>query len=551
MTSSQATSQAPALTINNLSVTYRRGRRRTYAVTDASLRVERGEAVALVGESGSGKSSLARTVLGLLSRSADTSGSVEVNGTDLASLTPAQARRLRGRRIGYVPQDPGASLDPIRKILDQVIEPLKIHQIGDPRAHRQLALQALRDAGLENAEQIGARWPHQLSGGQRQRALIAAAIVTDPDLIVADEPTSALDVTVQKVILDKLAQITRERGTAILLITHDLAVAASRTDRVYAMRAGQIVESGPSRSVLTAPEHEYTKRLVAAIPGRRVRNSAPWEPADVGRKTTVSRTGEQTPALRAHELSKTFGKGSAAVTALSRVSVEVAPGEALGVVGESGSGKTTLARTLLGLQRADGGTAEAFGMSVARPSREVRRRVQPVFQNPHTSFDPMRTVGWSVVEPVRGLRGRLSKAERRQVLAELFTAVDLDPGLAERKPWELSGGQLQRAAIARALSVDPDVLICDEAVSALDVTVQATVLDLLARLRRERGLTLLFITHDLAVVRDVCERVIVMKDGQIVEAGATSAVFESPAHPYTRTLIEAIPDPWRELSAVG
>lgn len=565
-----------ALDITNLHVTYRRGARRTHAVAGVDLTVGAGEAVVLVGESGSGKSSIARSVLGLLGSSADTAGKVEIGGTDAATLPKADLRRLRGRTIGYVPQDPGSSLDPIRRILDQVVEPLNIHGIGDPKERRGLALQALRDAGLTNADEIGTRWPHQLSGGQRQRVLIAAAIVTEPDLIVADEPTSALDVTVQKVILDKLAEITRERGTAILLITHDLAVAAARTDRVYAMRAGEIVEEGPSRRVLTAPTHEYTRTLVDAIPGRRRNQPARMPGVDGALSTTGShaargqydsgasgergeaRADERTigrSALVAHELRKTFGKGRTAVTALDSVSVELAPGQSLGVVGESGSGKTTLARVMLGLTTADSGTVEAFGGSMARPSRERRRRVQPVFQNPHTSFDPMRTVGWSILEPLRGLGGRTTRAartaDRRARLTELMDAVGLDPALAERKPWELSGGQLQRAAIARALSVDPDVLICDEAVSALDVTVQATVLDLLERLREERGLTLLFITHDLAVVRDLCDSVIVMKDGAIVERGATERVFDAPEHDYTRTLIEAIPDPWREFSAVA
>ena len=553
---------APVLTIDDLAITYTRGQRRTRAVGGVSLHIAPGESLAVVGESGSGKSSIARAALGLLPSSTDITGQILLNGTDLRTARPAAARQLRGTRIGYVPQDPGSSLDPVRRILDQVSEPLRIHGIGDRAEREQRALQALADAGLPDPERLGRRFPHQLSGGQRQRVLIAAAIIAKPQLIIADEPTSALDVTVQRVVLDRLQELIASAGTALLMITHDLAVAAQRTDRVLAMRGGRIIEQGSSRQVLLEPREPYTRELVAAMPGRRASRGVPAgtphaagapDPSD--RKPSDQNLPDlnrpnrsaDAPALAGRGLSRSFGRGSAAVQALREATFTLPRGGALGIVGESGSGKTTLARILLGLEKSDAGTVELDGSPLGKRDRAFRRRVQPVFQNPHTSFDPMRTVGWSVLEPVRGLSHMRSRAQQDRLLAQLFTDVGLDPELAARRPHELSGGQLQRAAIARALSVDPEILVCDEAVSALDVTVQAKVLDLLARLRRERSLTLLLITHDLAVVEETCPDVLVMQGGRIVESGATAAVFADPQHEVTRELIAAIPDPWAAL----
>lgn len=519
------------LAVHDLAVTYRRGRRSTRAVDGIGFSVRPGEAVALVGESGSGKSSIARALLGILGRRGEVSGRIELDGTELLGLTASRARSVRGRDVAYVPQDPGSSLDPVRRVIDQVIEPLRIHRIGDPATHRARAVAALDQAGLPG-EEISRRWPHELSGGQRQRVLIAAAIIGEPRLIIADEPTSALDVTVQKTILDRLQLLTREHGTSLLLITHDLAVAADRTDRTIALRRGRIVDEGPSRVLLTAPTHPYTRALVDAIPGRHgAPVAAPGGPVE---------DDGAAPIIDIRGAVKEFGPRGARVRALAGVDLQVRPGRSIGVAGESGSGKTTLARVLLGFTEADAGTIEVAGRPVRRADRSLRRRAQPVFQNPHSSFDPARTVGWSLLEPVRALT-RTSRAERRALRDRLLTDVGLDPQLAARRPDELSGGQLQRVAIARALSVAPEVLVCDEAVSALDVTVQAQILRLLARLQRDRGLTLVFITHDLGVLRSLCEDVLVMKDGEVVERGRTADVFARPEHPYTRALLAAIP----------
>ncbi len=526
------------LSVEDLRITYRGRRGTTVAVDGVSFGLGAGEALALVGESGSGKSSIARAVLGLLGRRAEVSGRVlfasddlDGGGAELLTLPPARARRLRGRDIAYIPQDPGGSLDPLRRVIDQVIEPLRHHRLGDPSEHRDRALRALREAGLDEPERLAARWPHELSGGQRQRVLIATAIVAEPRLIIADEPTSALDVTVQRRILDRLQQLTRSHGTALLLITHDLAVAADRTDTTVALRRGQVADHGPSRTLLVAPEHPYTRALVEAIPGRS-RVLAAIDPPEP--------EADEPPVIEVRGVEKTFGHRRDPVRALRPLDLDVRPGDSIGIVGESGSGKTTLARVILGLTSPDAGSARIDGRPVSRGDRRIRRLVQPVFQNPHSSFDPARSVGWSVLEPVRALAPR-PRAARRELLATLLADVGLDHELGARRPDELSGGQLQRAAIARALAVSPRVLVCDEAVSALDVTVQAQILSLLSRLQAEHGLALVFITHDLGVLRELCRDVLVMREGAVVERGRTAEVLERPAHEYTRELIAAIP----------
>jgi len=528
------------LAVEDLRISYRRRRTMTTAVDGVSFTIRAGESLALVGESGSGKSSIARAVLGLLGGRAEVSGRVRFAGAgegaagageDLLALPPKQARRIRGRDIAYIPQDPGGSLDPLRRVIDQVTEPLRHHRIGDPATYRDSALQALRETGLNDADVLAERWPHELSGGQRQRVLIATAFVSQPRLIIADEPTSALDVTVQRQILDRLQRLTASQGTALLLITHDLAVAAERTDIAIALRQGQIVDSGVSRTLLTAPDQPYTRALVEAIPGRSgaLATIRPPEPV-----------ADEPPLIEVRGAAKTYGHRRHPVKALLPIDLSVRPGDSIGIAGESGSGKTTLARIILGLADPDEGTVHIGGRPVSRSDRQSRRIVQPVFQNPHSSFDPARTVGWSVLEPVRALAPR-SRSELRELSATLFTDVGLDPALAARRPDELSGGQLQRVAIARALALSPRALVCDEAVSALDVTVQSQILALLSRLQIEHDLALVFITHDLGVLRELCREVLVMREGEVVEQGRTAAVFDRSEHEYTREPIAAIP----------
>ncbi|GAA3603257.1 dipeptide ABC transporter ATP-binding protein [Agrococcus terreus] len=520
---------APLLEVRDLRIEYRSRRSAHVAVESASLELARGEALALVGESGSGKSSIGRAVLGLQRGSTRVTGTVRLDGEDLLGMPEGRRRALRGAAIALVPQDPMAALDPLRRVGDQVAEVLRVHRLAAGAAARERALAALAEAGLPDPA-LAQRYPHQLSGGQRQRVLIAAAIVAEPRLVVADEPTSALDVTVQRTILDRLQALTAERGTGLLLITHDLAVAAERADRIAVLDRGRIVEDGRARAVVAAPAHASTRALVGSLPQLRA------EPL-------VAPAPDDAPVvLRGEGLSLAFGHGPAATVALDGVDLALRRGQSLGVVGESGSGKTTLARVVLGLARPDAGRVELDGAPEPERgrSRAFRRRVQPVFQDPYSSLDPSHVVGHAILEPVRAL-ARTGRAERRARLAELLEQVRLPSTIASRLPGELSGGQLQRVAIARALSVGPDVLVCDEAVSALDVTVQAQVLELLAELQRERGLSTLFITHDLAVLRLVCDTVAVMEAGRIVEQGPTAAVLAAPAHPRTRALLEAVP----------
>lgn len=530
---------APLLEVRDLRIEYRSRRSAHVAVEGASLELARGEALALVGESGSGKSSIGRAVLGLHRGSTRVTGTVRLDGEELLGMPERRRRALRGAAIALVPQDPMAALDPLRRVGDQVAEVLRVHRLAAGAAARERALAALAEAGLPDPA-LAERYPHQLSGGQRQRVLIAAAIVAEPRLVVADEPTSALDVTVQRTILDRLQALTAERGTGLLLITHDLAVAAERADRIAVLDRGRIVEDGPARVVVAAPAHASTRALVGSLPQLRA------EPL-------VAPAPDDAPVvLRAEGLSLAFGHGPAAAVALDGVDLALRRGQSLGVVGESGSGKTTLARVVLGLARPDAGRVELDGAPEPERgrSRAFRRRVQPVFQDPYSSLDPSHAVGHAILEPVRAL-ARAGRAERRARLAELLEQVRLPSTIASRLPGELSGGQLQRVAIARALSVGPDVLVCDEAVSALDVTVQAQVLELLAELQRERGLSTLFITHDLAVLRLVCDSVAVMEAGRIVEQGPTAAVLAAPEHPRTRALLEAVPGAGLGLGAVA
>ena len=539
---------SPLLSITDLSVTYRGSSGTFTAVRGVSFDIAPGERVALVGESGSGKTTIGRTILGLHRSSVSITGSVRLDGQELTRQRARAWRKIRGRRVSLVPQDPLAGLNPVHPIGAQVAEVLLRHRLAGRAQAKELAIAALEEAGLDGAADRYGAYPHELSGGQRQRVLIAIASIARPELIVADEPTSALDVTVQRRILDQLDVLTRDHGTAMLLVTHDLGVATDRADRVVVLEAGRVVEILPGRDLLTQAREPYTQRLAAAAPslGSRPLVSPPPEVPD----------GAARPVLEVRDLALTFPgrRGLPPVTALDGVSLSVAPGESVGVVGESGSGKTTLSRVLLGLQVPQAGTVEVLGrpragLGTARERWELHRAVQPVFQDPYSSLDPSRTIEWSIGQPLRALTD-LDRTARRARVTELLDQVALPQAFLRRKPRELSGGQLQRVAIARALAVSPRLLVCDEPVSSLDVSVQAQVLTLLARLQEEQGLAMVFISHDLAVVRLVCHRVMVLRRGTVVEEGEAGAVFENPQHPYTRELVAAVPGR-REVLAHG
>ncbi|MEU4600033.1 ABC transporter ATP-binding protein [Nocardia sp. NPDC023988] len=522
--------ERPLLRVEDLRITYQSGAGPVAALRGASIEVAPGEVVALVGESGSGKSTLAHAVIGLLGDSARIdSGRIEFAGEHVDPEDEKSLRRLRGLRVGFVPQDPGLSLNPVLRVGEQVAEALLVHRLADRRTARLRALDLLEEVGLDRPEQRARQYPHELSGGQRQRVLIAIALACGPELIIADEPTSALDATVARQVLDRLAERIAARGTAVLLITHDLAVAAERADRLVVLEGGEVVESGPIAQVLAHPAHPYTRRLLAASPALA---PTPFRPA---------RARAATPLLSVHALHKRFHE--AGITAVDNVEFSLDRGETLALVGESGSGKSTTARIALRLTDADSGTVTFDGHDLTGARRKrlraLRRRFQVVYQNPYSSLDPRWDVGDIIAEPLRAF----GIDDRPQRVRELLDQVALPTDFTRRKPAELSGGQRQRVAIARALALRPDLLVLDEPVSALDASVQAQILDLLDGLQSELDLGYLFISHDLAVVRRISDRVAVMRHGRIVETGPTASLFTAPQHPYTRELLAAIPAP--------
>lgn len=531
------------LRVEDLRVAYRIGDREVDAVRGVNLSVGRGEVVAIVGESGSGKSTVAQSIMNLLAPNAEvTGGRIEFDGEDLIPLSERRWRSIRGRLIGLVPQDPALSLNPVRRVGVQVAEPLLVHGLATKHDANDRAVELLEMAGLTYPAERAKQYPHQFSGGMKQRALIAGALAAQPSLIIADEPTSALDVTVQKQILDHLANLTQELGTAILLITHDLGMAAERADRVVVMKQGEIVDSGPAAQVMTAPTHEYTRKLIAAA----LRLSA-HERRTASTQARIEFGGE--PIVRVSELTKVFplpkGEGERrSLTAVDAVSLEVRRGETLAVVGESGSGKSTLARLVLRLEEPTSGSISFAGEDITHLKgeklRQLRRRFQMVYQSPFDSLNPRMTIEQLITEPLLSF-GEGDRSSRSKRAVELSEQVALPDGMLGRFPDELSGGQRQRVAIARALALDPEFLVLDEAVSALDVSVQAQILALLDELQRERELSYLFITHDLGVVAETADRVAVLKHGTLVECGDAAQIFTSPQEEYTRMLIEAVP----------
>ncbi|WP_020572807.1 dipeptide ABC transporter ATP-binding protein [Parafrankia discariae] len=552
------TSGPPALLeIDGLEVDYRPRDGVVHAVRSVSLRVAAGEVVAIVGESGSGKSTTAHAVLRLLPRSARiAAGRVRFDGQDVTGLSERRFRALRGRDIALIPQEPTTSLNPTQRIGAQVAEVLIVHGLADRRTAGREALRVLADAGMPEPELRARQYPSQLSGGLCQRALIAVAIAAKPRLIVADEPTSALDVTVQRQILDHLAGLTRDAGTSVLLVTHDLGVAAERADRILVMADGRIVEEGAPERILDAPEHPYTRTLIAAAPGLEPRPRTVPRPAPATAAGPPAATGPpaaavppEAPHVRVDDLVKEFrlprsGSSARAVRAVDGVSFTIRRGRTFALVGESGSGKSTAARLVLRLTEPTSGRIVLAGEDVTHTrgeaQRALRRRMQIVYQNPYASLNPRFTVEQIITDPLASF-GVGSRAERRRRAAELVDLVALPAAMLARRPAELSGGQRQRVAIARALALRPELVVCDEAVSALDVSVQAQILDLLGRLQTELGVSYLFISHDLAVVRRIADEVGVMHRGRLVETGSTEAVFTSPADPYTRELLASIP----------
>ena len=551
--------QAPQLEIEALSVTYRTARGRVDAVRDVNLSVSAGETVAIVGESGSGKSTAVHAVIRLLPGAADiASGAIRFDEIDLATAPNAVLRSVRGRRIGFVPQDPTVSLNPVQRIGTQVAEVLRVHGLADRRDAAERAVQALERAGLPDAALRARQYPHELSGGMRQRVLIAIAIAADPQLIIADEPTSALDVTVQRQILDHLDELKRERGASLLLITHDLGVAADRADRIVVMSQGRIVEEGTPEQVLRAPKHPYTRRLIAAAPGLNARHEPPaaaappivlrGRPGDpFAPRDAVVPPISGGPVLEVDALVKEFavpGSRGAVQRAVDGVGFRIERGQTLALVGESGSGKTTTARLALRLTDPTSGTVLVDGADVTalRGSelRRLRRRVQLVQQNPYAALNPRLTIGQIISDPLIAYRLG-DRARRRARAAELADVVALPSSVLHRRPSELSGGQRQRVAIARALAISPELVVLDEPVSALDVSIQHQILTLLGSIQRDFALSYLFISHDLAVVRQIAHTVGVMQRGRIVESGTAQEIFDHPRTEYTRTLLDAIP----------
>jgi len=517
------------LEVRNLSVEFHTVNGVVKAVRDISYHLDRGETLAILGESGSGKSVSSSAVMNLIDMPPGriTSGQILLDGVDLLTMPPAQRREINGRCIAMIFQDPLSHLNPVYTVGWQIREALTTHGTDDAKAKAE-ALRLLGRVGIPSPETSLDKYPHEFSGGQRQRVMIAMALALRPDLLIADEPTTALDVTVQAEVLALLKELQRETGMAVLIITHDLGVVAEIADRVVVMEKGVLVESGTVRDVYKNPQHAYTKKLIAAAPGK-------------GEMHAPLSGGE--PVLKVRNVRKTYG----AFEALKGVSFDLMAGETMAVVGESGSGKSTLARILLRLDEPDSGQAfwkgrDLFTLSAAELYK-LRRDLQMVFQDPTQSLNPRMTVYQLISEAWVIHPDILPKAKWRERVAELLTQVGLGPEHMGRYPHQFSGGQRQRIAIARALALEPQLIICDEAVSALDVSVQAQVIALLDKLRKQMGIAFIFIAHDLPVVRDFADHVMVMQKGEVVEIGTVRQIFETPRQPYTQALLAAGLDP--------
>ncbi|MFU8882048.1 MAG: dipeptide ABC transporter ATP-binding protein [Rhodobacterales bacterium] len=524
------------LTVKDLTVSLPAAAKVPPVLNKISLQIRAGETVCLVGESGSGKSVTSLAVMGLLPKDAlfVTGGSITLSGTDLLKQTPNAMQHIRARRVAMIFQEPMTALNPVMRVGDQIDEVLESHTDMSSEARRKRVMAIMEDVHLPDVERIYRSYPHQLSGGQRQRIMIAMALVLEPELLIADEPTTALDVTTQKQILSLVAELQEKHGTAVLFITHDMGVVAEIADTVYVMKNGDLVENAPIETLLRAPKQDYTQKLLRAVPSLVPRAARPAPDGD--------------PVLKVEKLNMIYGGGGFFVKrpgthAAKEVSFSVARGRTLGIVGESGSGKSTVARCIMRLIAPTAGVIRLRDTDIAHLSRAQmkphRQYLQVVFQDPFRSMNPRWTVGRSLIEgPVNyGTPAREAMARA----AELMEIVGLPRDSLDRYPHQFSGGQRQRIAIARAVMMKPDVLVADEAVSALDVSVQAQVLDLLDDLQDKLGITIVFITHDLRVAAQICDDVLVMQHGIVVEQGPAAAVLADPQHDYTKSLIDAAP----------
>ncbi|MEX3505450.1 ABC transporter ATP-binding protein, partial [Corynebacterium sp. LK2510] len=543
--------EQPLLDVRNLKITFESTTGVVEAVRDFDLTIYPGQSVAIVGESGSGKSTAAMSILGLLPGTGKvTSGSIMLDGEELTGLDEKGWQDVRGNRIGLVPQDPMSNLNPVWRIGTQVEESLRANNVVEGSKRHERVVQLLEEAGLPDAERRAKQYPHEFSGGMRQRALIAIGLAARPKLLIADEPTSALDVTVQKKILDHLEGLTNELGTALLFITHDLGLAAERADYLVVMHRGRIVEKGPSLKILRNPQHPYTRRLVTAAPSlasARIR-SAKEQGIETSELLVADRASDEV-VVRVENLVKEFDvrgqRGDKKILrAVDNVSFDLRRGSTLALVGESGSGKSTVANMVLSLLEPTSGSVLFEGRDVSELSGRdlfaMRRKMQVVFQNPYGSLDPMYSIYRCIEEPLTLHKVGNRKAREARV-AELLDMVQMPRSAMRRYPNELSGGQRQRIAIARAMALNPEVIVLDEAVSALDVLVQNQILKLLTQLQDELNLSYLFITHDLAVVRQTADDIVVMRQGQAVEQGPADSIFENAQHEYTRNLINSVP----------
>ena len=556
------------LKISGLCVEFPTRRGTVQAAKDVSLTVSPGEVVGLVGESGAGKSTIGNAIIDLLEAPGRVSaGSILFQGEELRGRSDADMRMVRGNRIGMIFQDPQTSLNPLMTIGAQLVETIqKTNAFGMAQAEAR-AIELLEQVGITEARARLLAYPHQFSGGMRQRVVIALALAGDPDLIIADEPTTALDVSIQAQILDLIKDLCRKRKLGVIIVTHDIGVIANIADRVVVMYRGDVVETGDVAQILGAPQHEYTKSLIAAVPraDRKMHRFSSVDYIEGGHQPSAKidvqthwlgqgeKHANTGPAIQVEALNLSFvlqkallKRNRKMLRAVADVSFQLEPGETFGLVGESGSGKSTVARLIAGLYRPDAGTVRVLGQDVtsspnSHKARTARRAVQMIFQDPYSSLNARMRVMDIVAEPIRFYKLTSSEAETRKIVGDLLDHVGLGAAAALRYPHEFSGGQRQRISIARALASRPRILICDEPTSALDVSVQATILNLLKDLQSELGLTMLFISHDLPVVRQMCDKIAVMRNGQICEIAPTEQLFEAPQHAYSRHLLDLMP----------